>query len=324
MRLASLIAFLLLQGCQEDRQGWSSTAWGKVQEAIDLPGGPNDARKPVAVFDFDNTLILGDIAFAAQRVQVEEHRFGFDPSAPSAAFPEDVAALFAAWNAASTPEEKSAAQARIQAAVLGRYDKVRAAEGPEGGLAYLARLLEGLTPDEARQLGRDALAREMASQVCTLSLQGDGGTTVSYPSGIRLRPPLQAMLERLEQAGFDLWVVSASPEPLVQGAAEALGIPAARVIGVRTAVVDGKLTSELEKPLPWRQGKVDAIQARIGVRPALAFGDGWTDYEMMANADRAVLLDRGTSDLKVAAINAGVAIQQAFADEPDPQKPCGG
>ena len=289
---------------------------------MNLSGGPNVDQKRVAVFDFDNTMVLGDLAFAAQRLQVENHRFGFDPAIPSAAFPAEIAALFAEWGAAGTPAEKEASQSRIRAAVLGRYDRVRETEGPEAAMGYLASLLEGFTPDEARQLGREALQQETAQPVCTRAVPNPSGPPVAYPSGMRIRPAMAAMVKRLQDADFDVWVVSASPEPLVQGAAETYGIPATNVIGLRTVEEGDRLTAQVVAPLPWRQGKADAIQDRVGVRPALAFGDSWSDYEMLTSADRAVLMDRGTSDLRTAALNAGVALQPRFSGEPDPDAPC--
>jgi phosphoserine phosphatase len=64
------------------------------------------------------------------------------------------------------------------------------------------------------------------------------------------------------------------------------------VLGIETHVVDGVLTTKPVYPRPCNQGKVDAIQKHIGVRPVFAFGDSMGDFEMLAYAEQPLVVGR--------------------------------
>jgi phosphoserine phosphatase len=114
-----------------------------------------------------------------------------------------------------------------------------------------------------------------------------------------------------------VWVVSASPEPLVEAIAKArFDLPPERVLGVRSGVEDGRLTGSPEGLVPFRQGKVDVLRRAVGRRPVLAVGDAWTDLEMLLSAERAILVDRGNQPLKDALARSGtVVVQPLFEGE---------
>lgn len=97
------------------------------------------------------------------------------------------------------------------------------------------------------------------------------------------------LLARLRRAGLEPWVVSASPALAVAAGARALGIPAAQVIGVESAVDGGRLTSTVRTPISCGEGKVAQLAAR-GLRPVLAFGNGELDLPMLAAAGAAVVV----------------------------------
>jgi HAD superfamily phosphoserine phosphatase-like hydrolase len=207
------------------------------------------------------------------------------------------------------------------AAYTGYHDLWKTA-GKREACGYLARLLDGMTPAEATALGRDALARAESHPRCLWRLPG--GTPdhpVDLEMGVRIRPPMQALIDLLKAAGWEVFVVSASAKPLVEAVAARYGIDADHVLAVRTAVRDGRLTGEVLAPVTWRQGKVDALHARNGRPPALALGDSWTDFEMLSDAGVSVLIDRGQADLREAVRARGVLVQARF-EGPDVHPDC--
>lgn len=109
---------------------------------------------------------------------------------------------------------------------------------------------------------------------------------------IRLRPEIQALMTALEARGIAVWVVSASEERLVRAFAPVYGIDPSRVIGMRLAEKGGVLQPYLDGPSTYRQGKVDAIDVRIGRRPVFSAGDAETDIEMLDAARHALFLAR--------------------------------
>jgi phosphoserine phosphatase len=65
--------------------------------------------------------------------------------------------------------------------------------------------------------------------------------------------------------------------------AKALGIPPERVIAVTSVVEQGLLTSQLHRPIPCGEGKVEALKAK-SVVPVLAVGNGELDLPMLSYA----------------------------------------
>lgn len=95
-------------------------------------------------------------------------------------------------------------------------------------------------------------------------------------------PEMRELLANLEQYGFEIWVLSASPELLYQQfVKENLGIPEARILGVKSVIHQGKVTDQLVYPVPQDDGKADAIQTFIKARPLFVGGNSRGDLEMM-------------------------------------------
>jgi phosphoserine phosphatase len=101
---------------------------------------------------------------------------------------------------------------------------------------------------------------------------------------------MRVLVKMLQEARVPCWIISASAEVLVDPVAEHLGIPAARVIGIRLHSRDGVLLPAVELPLSYAAGKVCHIQRQV--RPdhpgdLLVFGDSYTnDGPMLRYAAR--------------------------------------
>lgn len=75
------------------------------------------------------------------------------------------------------------------------------------------------------------------------------------------------ILKALEAAGVENYVVSASPEVFVRNAAETLGIPRARCNAIRIGEDGGRLTTRIEYPVPFGEGKVEVVRRLVLARP---------------------------------------------------------
>ncbi|MBL6974101.1 MAG: HAD-IB family phosphatase [Deltaproteobacteria bacterium] len=320
-RQALFLSVLFLFGACRSTGGWSPEVDGLVAGLIEARKDSPDrtSPRPLAVFDFDNTLIDGDISHTLLTFQADHLRYGFDPADPeSRVFPAATAALFKTLGNDPEAGLRERLRRQIRFKVLQRYYELWKEGGKEAGLAFLVQVLKGLTREEVYRLTRDAMDRALNMARClrTHEPHGLSGEPVKVQEGIRLRPAMDKMIRRLRDAGFDLWVVSASPEWLVEEAVRAYGVPPEKVLGNRSSEKDGRLTGDLLTPVTYRQGKVDAIRQFIGRRPALVFGDAWTDWEMLKWAEHGVLIDRDKADLNQAARESGVAVQPRFPDEP--------
>lgn len=100
----------------------------------------------------------------------------------------------------------------------------------------------------------------------------------------RIRPEAQRLLEVHHQAGRATYIVSASPQEIVQPLALALGMTGG--IGTRSEIVDGVYTGELIGPFCYGEGKVEAIAevARwegLDLTQCYAYSDSASDLPML-------------------------------------------
>ncbi len=113
--------------------------------------------------------------------------------------------------------------------------------------------------------------------------------TVGDAFAARIHPEVHTVIDRARRAGHEIFVVSASPRPIVEAAALVAGIPAARVLAA-TAVLEGdRYAARVHRPIPYGAGKAEALRRHLGDLPLLAaFGDNAFDAEMLAMAERPV------------------------------------
>ena len=144
----------------------------------------------------------------------------------------------------------------------------RLLESPERAYAYCVEVM------------RDRSEAELAQACVAFFAERFSGRIFGF-----VRP----LLAQLAQAGCPVWICSASPRWIVVPGALALGIPESQVIGVSCPVVGGRLTGDVEQPVPVGPGKVAWLERRH-LTPALAVGNGDFDLDMLAFARHALVI----------------------------------
>lgn len=178
---------------------------------------------------------------------------------------------------------------------LATYEHLCDTEGKEVGYPQCAFGIAGLDALEARRLAIDVAERAIA----------DGR--------MAWRPEIRELIAAMQRHGWEVWVISASAEPLVQAVAQAYGIGADRVVGMRLAVGDdGRFLPRLAGPNTYRRGKLEAIDTFVGRRPTFAAGDADTDIEMLEAARHRLVFDRGHPELRARAEAGGWWLQEPF------------
>ena len=296
---------------------------GNLAALNEFIGSVDPATKPVAVFDWDNTVIKNDVGAATVFHMVRQ----------------GLVKRPARWEDFADLTE--AARARLAQACAGDGALLPSREKPEcaAGLAALykegkmagdpapfkehdhrtyrpttawqAQLQAGYTAAEIRRMAREVIARLCAAPVGATARVG-GMEVEGY---LRLHRAMVSLMERLRRAGFEIWVVSASPQYVVEAFAEELGIPQERVIGIRSVLdSQGRLTHGLQgcgevkdgenKLLTYIDGKRCWINKVIGQRPAFVAGDATTDISMLHDAwGLRLVIDRGYPELMCHAIH---------------------
>jgi len=137
-------------------------------------------------------------------------------------------------------------------------------DGNNVGKPYVedrVHFLAGLTPEEILEMG----------YACYQT---------SYRN--KFYPEMKQLIANLKEYGFEVWILTASPEFLYQKfLAEELGIPEVNILGVKSVVVDGKLTDDIILPIPQDDGKANVIPTFIKTRPLVVGGNSRGDMDML-------------------------------------------
>jgi hypothetical protein len=297
---------------------------------------------PVATFDWDNTMMRNDIGDATMAwllrhdgiLQPPERDWSRTSAALTALARR---ALAAACDATAEPGRPlptgRAAACADEIFAIYSDGKTRAHDAAwtreitlttNEPYAWLARLLAGRTADEARAFARAAYREAAAAPVGAVQTVGSRKDVVAW---VRIYEPMKDLVAALSADGFDVWIVSASPQPLSEIVAAEIGVPAERVIGVRTDAVDGRYGYDLQgcggapanSVITFNRGKRCWINKVIfGVperdqlsrgarRQVLAGGDSDTDVSFVQDAsDLKLVIDRNKMQLMCNAwANAG-------------------
>lgn len=141
--------------------------------------------------------------------------------------------------------------ARQKMAILDRMVK----DGNNVGKPYVedrVHFLAGMTPEEIATLGYDCYMR-------------------SYKG--KMYPEMKALIANLKAFGFEVWILTASPEFLYQRfVADELGIPVTHVLGVKGVVKNGVMSDEIIMPIPQDDGKAQVIPTYIKAVPLIVGG----------------------------------------------------
>ncbi len=183
----------------------------------------------------------------------------------------------------------------------GRMAEYRAGCKADRAAAYqklAIELVRGLTRTEVATLVEAAFRRGIAE------------------GRIALRPSIHQLVASMKHHGWEVWVVTASPTPVVQTVAVNYGIDPERVIGMTSPLgADHRYLPELLQPTTFREGKLDALLARTGRAPTFAAGDTDGDLWLLNAAQYALLIDHGERTdpaLRERARQAGWWIQRGW------------
>ncbi|CDO90921.1 HAD family hydrolase [Mycobacterium triplex] len=285
---------------------------GKLEPEADDP--------PLAVFDWDNTMVKNDGGDATFFWMVRNSKVRQPPggnwsetsqylTAPAAAELASACGALAppgeplptGTNAGCADELVSIAsdrQTRTGAAAFAGYNHRRI----NPSAAWGSQLLAGWT--EADINGFSEAARRENLEAPEGTEQQVGSTR--QIGWVRYYAQMRDLVATLQANGFDVRIISASPEPVVRVWAADLGIAADHVMGTRTEHDGDVLTSRLascggEPSIPFNEGKRCRINEQVfGIRGPSAFdqsaeprrqvfGAGDSDGDVTFTADATAL-----------------------------------
>lgn len=295
---------------------WHGDNRAKLQQVIDERGtchgrpGP----RPVAVFDWDNTVIKNDITDATLAWSLRHDALlrpaRWTDTSPWLS-PAANRALRAACdtvpvgrpmptsrNTACADEimeirERSKTMAG-EAAFVGSWHHRRT----EPSYAWVTTLFAGHTPAAVTVFARRARAEALRAPIGAKQTVG----THTLAGYIRYYEQQKDLISTLQKAGFAVYIVSASAEPIAEAWSGGVGVDRRHTIGIRNIVRDGRLTPAVRgcgddpHALPYIDGKRCLVNQEIfGIRGARA-------WEQQDPAHR-IALGAGDADTDVTFVN---------------------
>jgi phosphoserine phosphatase len=222
--------------------------------ARDLARELSASAKGALSFDGDGTLWSGDVG--------EDFFYGILDSGKLSELAAD-AVMRAATESGITPGQDAPKTARniYDAYLQGRFDEERVCE-------IMTWINAGWSTTETTAFVMSVVSREFAS---------------------RIHQEVRIVIDEARAIGHEVFVVSASPRPIVEAAAAIVGIPATHVLAA-TAVLEGdRYAARVHRPIPYGAGKASALRTKLGPTPLLAaFGDNAFDAEMLAMSERPI------------------------------------
>ena len=327
-----------------NRQGWHGLNAQALSRMIaeSGKGSPSydPAHPPVAAFDWDNTVIKNDVGDAtifwmlAHDKILEPPRGDWRTTSPLLS-DDAVASLRKACSSLGEPGKPlatSGMDAKGMACadeIFAIYDGGKTTAGAKAwkdgarsemidpAYAWAVSLQAGYTPEEIKGFAEQAIEFNLANAIGAVQRIGSNEGVTAY---IRIYDQMRELIAALQVAGFDIWVISASSQPLVEAFALRVGISPDRVIGVR-AVLDGKkratngflgcgpYENNNHSLISYKQGKrcwlnkevfgKRAASAQMNDRSPLVFaaGDSDTDLHFLKDAKVRLVLNRNKEEL---------------------------
>lgn len=105
---------------------------------------------------------------------------------------------------------------------------------------------------------------------------------------------MKELVSHLLENQWEVWIVTSSPQEIVQSVSPLFGIPAERVLGMQLSLENGLHSSEILEPFTYGKGKVERLKVATGGFVDLAFGDSVNDFVLLDSATQmGIFLDRG-------------------------------
>lgn len=234
---------------------------------------------PIAIFDWDNTCVNGDTADMVFHQLCRDLTFKFDAPGfvdwiEELPVPTRILECYESYRARPSPEHRAALKFEFERTRWTLHNS----KDDNQAWAWDSGAFVGWKPTQVREYTRRTIARELAQPLHVERL-GE----LDIPRGLRLRPEMHELVYEMQRAGWQVYIITASPQWEIEAFAERYFIPSHHVIGMRRAIVDGRITAQIEPPVSWGDGKLDAYQMFITRErpPNFATGDSVGDWKLL-------------------------------------------
>ena len=299
--------------------------------------GYDPAHKPRALFDWDNTLSKNDFGDAITFYMIAQGKVLQPPGQnwkTTSAFMTDAAAAALATACGTTVAAGSPLPTNTNTACADQMINIYTSSGTwattpafagwnwrwiEPTYAWTAQLLAGYTHAEIQAFMVAAVTPQLTNAVGSVQTVG---TITGLNNWLRVYDQQKELVKAAQTRGYDVWIITASPQDAIAAVSQLAGIAPDHVVGIRSTVdANNKLTYRFEGcgPLADGQGEMisyiqgkrcfinkfiygdttaRAIDRRAdGKRQVFAAGDSDTDVEFLRDATYKFVLNRNKKEL---------------------------
>jgi phosphoserine phosphatase len=288
------------------RRNWSERNFKALKELL---GGVRPGE--IAVFDWDNTCICGDIGEALLRRLTFDLAFAMDARAMSATIPDAIRgadriliqgkpfslkkmmdAVFTAYERLKqepSSSDRDCIDENYRVFTSGLLALNRALEetpgiGCEFAYPWVNLLMQGMKLREFDRLAAAVIEGELRAPLSRHALRDPRGRwRYSWTGGVRIYPEMKDLATCFRESGGEVVISTASNRRLVERMIAMTAFPCRRVIGMELKTAGDRFGRSLEPGLRANlgRGKVANIRSRLESEPVLVAGDSSNDYEML-------------------------------------------
>jgi phosphoserine phosphatase len=286
----------------------------------------------IAVFDWDNTCIFGDIGEALLRHQVLHLAFKFGPERLREIIPDQVLGIDhiningQPWPLPKVKRQIVSAYQKIFGRKLAEIRACAAHRDFSASLLALTRgfeetpgigcafayawtvnFLQGFGPAEVRRLAAEVIENELQIGIQNRSMSdSEEQLLYRWTAGIRPFPEMADLARVLTNAGCRVIISTASNPLIIETMMQRTGFVSKQVIGMASQIENGIFLGVLAPGLAlnFGPGKAENLRQMLDQEPVFAAGDSSGDYEMLTAfpGTRLKLLIRRGQPGKIAAL----------------------
>jgi len=230
-----------------------------------------DVRGADVVFDLDGTLLQGDLGETVFYLLLL-NELGIDGDLPALLSHDEISLP------ASQVSQCQAQTLKRYLALMGRGELARAYK-------LTAQLVGSYPAEDIRSKAAEILSANVSPVRLALHLPASNQQRHAIMLGACVRPKMAQLARGLRERDARLWIVSASPQPVVEACSDLMDIPRGNVKGALTSGGDNRVTR-----FPWKAEKARALREQGVNAPLLVFGNGVEDLDMLQQARMPVVV----------------------------------
>lgn len=250
----------------------------------------------VAVFDFDNTLIYGDQGINLMNYLIlnllikgdeewfwkEEYWFPIDK--------KDYRNLRIKYELAVEHKNEIAFAIELLDEFYHIFNKLEKID-LEIAYRWTKIIFAGFSIEELKRFSRISFEQAIKeAKAGFFEKELPSGNIIQ--TGIIINPLFKKLIQQLNELHWNIFIITASPEPAIQSIADYWNIPEDKVLGMKLKQNNNLLLPEIIEPYSYNKGKYLHLRNKVQEPIIIAAGDSYPDIYLLENAKIPIFLKR--------------------------------